>query len=113
MDTHTADYYVRLAMLNHGGVDGQCYVAAEAVYHLAGKREGWTPMVLKLPKGSKYKTHWFLQRGDGIVDPTEAQFRRPPSYRRARGCGFLTKRPSKRARVLIRRVRRWYGNYAR
>ncbi len=110
MDTATADYYVRLAMLNHGGVDGQCYVAAEAVYHLAGKREGWIPQVmpaLGLSRG-KYRTHWFLRRGESIVDPTEAQFRRTPDYSRGRGCGFLTKRPSKRARSLMQRARRLY-----
>jgi hypothetical protein len=48
-------------------------------------------------------THWFLRHTSGLVmDPTVSQFRSPPDYTKARGCGFLTKQPSKRAHELMR-----------
>jgi hypothetical protein len=82
---------------------GNCYVASEALYHaLGGKRAGWTPCVLRMPDGER---HWFL-RGHGVVlDPSARQFsprdRRRIPYTQGRGTGFLTKRPSRRARALL------------
>ena len=50
-------------------------------------------------------THWFLQHNSGlIVDPTAAQFKHQPNYSRARGRGFLTAQPSKRAQVLMQKL---------
>jgi hypothetical protein len=82
---------------------GHCYVASEALYHLlGGKRAGLTPMVLKVEFG----THWFLKTNSGdILDPTADQFQEAPDYTKARPCGFLTKQPSKRASIVISRVK--------
>jgi hypothetical protein len=82
---------------------GHCYVATEALYHLLGPSAGWAPRVISFPDGG---THWFLQRGAERLDPTAGQFEGEPiPYTRARGCGFLTRQPSRRARVVIARVR--------
>lgn len=81
---------------------GHCYVASEALYHLlGGKAAGLVPQVIQHEGG----THWFL-RGPGgqILDPTADQFKTPVPYAEARGAGFLTRNPSKRARVVIGRV---------
>jgi hypothetical protein len=87
---------------------GNCYVTCEALYHLlGGKRSGWKPYTVP----HEGDTHWFLGRyylGPGryalkvILDPTKKQFRRAPDYSKARGRGFLTKKPSKRARELMK-----------
>lgn len=80
---------------------GGCYVTAEALYHLlGGKSAGYVPMVLNHEGG----THWYLEhRGSAttILDPTEWQFAGTPDYSKGRGCGFLTKKPSKRAQALM------------
>lgn len=90
---------------------GNCYVTCEALYHLlGGKKSGWKPMVVK----HEGTTHWFLLKLDlgfvepvysphnFILDPTVRQFKTRPKYHKARGCGFLTKGPSKRARALMK-----------
>jgi hypothetical protein len=84
---------------------GCCYVATEALYHLWGKENGYTPMRVPyvLPDGSKGQ-HWFLeQRASGLqVDITSDQFRGLlPDYENAVGTGFLTKKPSRRAQQII------------
>lgn len=53
--------------------------------------------------------HWFLKHEVGvIVDPTAIQFKDPPTNldreRLARGSGFLTKLPSKRALELMKEL---------
>lgn len=84
---------------------GQCYVVSEALYHmLGGKAAGWTPIRMK----HEGTTHWALyHRESGVVlDATTSQFKVPPDqhdYEKAIGCGFLTKKPSKRARALLRK----------
>lgn len=81
---------------------GNCYVTTEALYHLlGGKAAGWIPQVMRI--GSD--THWFLRhRATGlVVDATAKQFgKETPDWSLARGTGFLTKGPSKRARLLMR-----------
>ena len=74
---------------------GNCYVTCEALYHLlGGKKSGWKPMHMRHEGDS----HWFLKHESGIVmDPTVRQFKNSPNYSKARGRGFLTKEPSKRA----------------
>jgi hypothetical protein len=51
------------------------------------------------------KNHWYLWHSHGswerIVDPTVHQFAMIPEYWRGRGCGFLTKKPSKKAQKII------------
>lgn len=79
---------------------GNCYVTSEALYHLlGGKGAGWTPMTVR-HEGS---VHWFLRHDSGLVlDPTKWQFSSEPPYHRARGRGFLTREPSRRARIMMR-----------
>jgi hypothetical protein len=78
---------------------GNCYAASEALYHiLGGKRAGWKPMHLK----GRGIGHWYLQHKSGmILDPSGRQFDKKPDYSKGKGCGFLTKRPSVRARMVI------------
>lgn len=81
---------------------GHCYVASEALYHLmGGKGAGLTPQFVR----HEDQPHWFLRHQDGtIVDPTAEQFGTPVPYDQARGCGFLTKNPSRRAQVVLDRM---------
>lgn len=79
---------------------GNCYVTAEALYHLlGGKAAGYVPMVMNW----EGDTHWFLKHKPTglLIDPTKSQFEQTPDYTLARGSGFLTKEPSKRARSLM------------
>lgn len=81
-----------------------CYHAAEAVYHLAGgKRSGLVPVSGKLRSG----THWWLRnRKTGeVVDPTSGQLPRGYDYGKGTPRGFLTKKPSQRAQVVIDRAK--------
>lgn len=81
---------------------GNCYVASEALYHiLGGKRSIWRPQVMRT---SRTETHWFLRSSLGtVLDPSRRQFRdKLPDYDKARPCPFLTRRPSRRARALMR-----------
>lgn len=88
---------------------GCCYVATEALYHLWGKENGFTPMCVPyVIEAHAYGTHWFLeQRTTGLqVDITADQFdpkvaRTVPDYKSAKAKGFMTKKPSKRARQII------------
>ncbi len=78
---------------------GHCYVAAEALYHMGAKGEGYRPHVLSLEGGG---THWYLVDEQGtVLDPTAAQFDQAPDYQAGRCCGFLTTRPSKRTRTVM------------
>lgn len=79
---------------------GNCYVTCEALYHLLGAKH-WTPMNVRHEGDS----HWFLKHDSGlIVDPTADQFKTTPPYHLARGRGFLTRRPSLRARALMEKM---------
>lgn len=79
---------------------GHCYVASEVWWHLEGRERGYVPQVIRHEGG----THWYLRRGDHVVDLTAAQFDAPVPYERGRACGFLTRHPSKRAQKLISRL---------
>ena len=80
---------------------GHCYVACEALYHLGLRERGWVPTHVR----HEGQSHWFLTNDDGeVVDPTAGQFSAPVPHREGRRCGFLTRWPSRRARVLIARV---------
>jgi len=91
---------------------GCCYVASEALYHLWGKENGYTPMCVPyIIEAHAFGTHWFLEhRPSGLqVDITADQFdpkvtRTVPDYKAARPKGFLTKQPSKRAQRVIQAV---------
>jgi hypothetical protein len=81
---------------------GYCYVAAEAMYHLAGgAASGLSVYRCSLPGGG---THWWLRDSDGrIVDPTGEQFTQPP-YGLGVRTHFLSRQPSRRTATLIARV---------
>jgi hypothetical protein len=102
-----------LAIKNRHPLEGHCYVAAEAVYHLlGGKKKGLTAVVAKLPKGG---THWWIKTNNGIIDPTKEQFgkERIP-YELGKPTGFLTRLPSKRCKIVLERYRkneRLYRNH--
>jgi hypothetical protein len=83
-----------------------CYVATEAAYHLFGRGAGFVPYVFNYGEG---RTHWWLknEQTGAVLDPTAPQLRGKTSvYAKGRRASFLTKRPSKRAAELIRRVKR-------
>ena len=84
------------------GKRGNCYVTSEALFHLLGGKDGgWTPVRLRM----EGDTHWFLRHKSGlIVDATKSQFGTSPEYSKGRGSGFLTKQPSKRAKILMERL---------
>lgn len=81
---------------------GHCYVASEAAYYLLGGREdGWQPCYVKHLGAS----HWYLKHtSGGILDLTSEQFQSPVAYERGGGKGFLTQKPSKRAKLLLQRI---------
>lgn len=82
---------------------GNCYVTSEALYHLlGGKQTGWKPCIVYV----KNRSHWFLRHSCGIIlDATVSQFGGTlPDYDAARGSGFLTKSPSKRAKALMEKL---------
>jgi hypothetical protein len=80
---------------------GHCYVASEALLHLAKKRNvQLKPMFL----WHENSPHWYLVCSGEILDLTRKQFSNPPDYTKGKGKGFLTKAPSKRAKELIARV---------
>lgn len=83
-------------------LDGLCYVASEAMYHLTGGKNTWKPSQME----HEGVSHWFLVHKDTgtVFDLTESQFQTPVPHDEARGRGFCTGEPSKRARVLIERV---------
>jgi hypothetical protein len=78
---------------------GNCYVTSEAVYHLlGGKARGWTP-IQGYHEGT---SHWALRSRDGrILDLTAKQFKRRPHYEKFVGRGFMTRKPSRRAKELM------------
>jgi hypothetical protein len=87
---------------------GNCYVTCEALYHLlGGKAAGYVPHTVR----HQGEVHWYLVKyalpsgygtgGGQVIDPTVSQFRTKPDYSKGRGRGFLTARPSKRARALM------------
>ena len=82
---------------------GHCYVATEALFHLLGGRQsGYVPHQLQHEGAS----HWFLKNPSTghVLDPTAEQFSDPVPYNNARGKGFLTAKPSRRAQVVIDRA---------
>jgi len=86
---------------------GHCYVVSEALYHLmGGKAAGIVPLHMVHDGVS----HWALRLADGsVLDATADQFITQPDYSKAVGSGFLTKRPSKRAGILLERIEKVGG----
>ena len=84
-------------------MSGHCYVASEAYFHLAGgKVAGLVARRIK----HEGVTHWWLEDRDGnVIDLTAEQFYASVPYHKGRSTGFLTRRPSKRAQIVIDRVK--------
>ena len=83
---------------------GHCYVATECFYHFLSENEkgAYKPHILKFND----IVHWFLkntENGD-IIDITKEQFDFDLDYSKSRACGFLTKAPSKRTKILMSRI---------
>jgi len=84
---------------------GFCYIAAEAAFHLlGGKSNGLKSYCAVYVEDGKRCTHWWLTKGNWIIDPTASQYLEldlQPPYHLGKGAGFLTKQPSKRASRLM------------
>lgn len=79
---------------------GNCYVVSEAIYHVFKKTNvhGWKSMHMN----HENESHWFLKHESGmILDLTAGQFKKKPDYSKAKGMGFLTKEPSRKAAKLM------------
>jgi hypothetical protein len=87
-------------------LDGFCYIASEVLYHLVAKHLGYTPAQMWVHiGGGRECSHWFLRKGEAVVDITAVQFGKTPiPYRKAHGCGFFTKKPSNAAQEIMRRI---------
>lgn len=92
---------------------GHCYVASEALYHLIRSLSFNDHLLEYKPcrgRDSDNITHWWLQDNEGkILDPTAEQYtsqsKVPPYHKGLRG-PFLTRIPSKRALIVIERVKK-------
>ena len=89
---------------NDNAVAGHCYTASEVCRALLGP--AWEPFVVT----HECSFHWFLRHRDSgeILDPTAAQFRRLPSYEKARP-GRFGLRMSAASEVLLWRVLSQFG----
>lgn len=85
---------------------GHCYVATEALFYLLNKKEKkfWKPRWVK----HENDTHWYIQNIETkqIIDLTRKQFKTKVPYHKGIGCGFLTKKPSKRTKILLSRIKK-------
>ena len=99
-----------------GTLDGHCYVASEALWHLLDKSL-WQPHYALYMDAGGRATHWWLVHKDTleIADPTKEQYDGykfldknledgVPPYKIGKIGNFLTKEPSKRAKIVIDRV---------
>ena len=106
-DLLSRNYRYISELKNRDITTGHCYIASEALYHLiGGKKSGYSPRVARESDG---ETHWYLENKDGKkLDPTRSQYTKigeEPPYAKGRGCGFLTRKPSKRASIIIQRIK--------
>jgi hypothetical protein len=76
---------------------GMCYVICEAIYYLTKKQ------VIPHRINHENISHWYLKSDYNIIDPTVSQFKRKPNYKNGKRAAFLTKYPSKRCLILIKR----------
>lgn len=85
-----------------GRIEGQCYVASEAAWHiLGGSKSNWSPMYLR----HHGEPHWYLQDTTGrIIDLVADKMKGKINYNKGRRSAFLTKKPSKRAVILMGRL---------
>jgi len=87
------------------------YIVSELVYHeLSIKGYELFPFVMRLPGGG---THWFLKNKEGgIIDYTKDQYNYELDYSTAIRRSFLTKKPGKRTRLLLKLMRQLAGQRA-
>ena len=89
----------------HNPTFGHCYIASEALFHLAGGKA--SGLSIKRARDASNISHWWLESAEGqIFDPTSDQydhFGTKPPYQSGVSTGFLTKNPSKRAKILMDR----------
>jgi hypothetical protein len=88
-------------------LEGHCYIAAEVLWHSLGKNN-YKPICASYSDEKGKCTHWWLvdKKTNNILDPTAEQYHpEKPPYELGRGCGFLTKEPSKRAKIVLNRMR--------
>ena len=83
---------------NPNQLTGHCYVFSEVLYHLIGKK-GLKPMFIR----HEGQPHWFLfdEWTGAYIDPTASQFETPVPYLQAKGKGFRTRFPSRRAQTVL------------
>ncbi len=84
---------------------GHCYVATETLYHLMDS-DDVKPCCGRDDDGI---VHWWLEyrKSGKRIDVTAEQYLsvgKVPPYENGRGSGFLTKEPSKRARLVMDKV---------
>ena len=80
-------------------------MASEALLHWLCENHcgGWRPKFIK----HEGEPHWFLRHDSGLIlDVTADQFKTTVPYKNAVGKGFLTSFPSKRAKVVLERLRK-------
>lgn len=85
---------------------GHCYVASEVLFHILNNPKKYSPMRGKDKDGTN---HWWIIDVDNgnIIDPTVDQYNmlnKIPPYEVGVRCSFLTKSPSKRAKILLSRI---------
>lgn len=79
---------------------GHCYIASEALHHLCAKK------TYPCHVSHEGKSHWYLiDEHKNVIDITADQFKNKPDYSKGRRIGFLTKKPCKRTKILIDRIR--------
>jgi hypothetical protein len=102
-DDLLSEQFAQMQTAERNPLFGHCYVASEALYHLAGaKKSGMRPRRLRIAEN--YWHWWLVDREGKVVDLTAGQFSEPPDYGSGLRTAFLSKRPSARARKLMARV---------
>lgn len=91
-------------MPNRKKLTGFCYVASETVWYqlTEHQRELLQPHYMRV----NGMIHWLLKSKqlNIVVDPTAGQYDEPLNYDNAIKCAFLTKKPSKRTAILLKRM---------
>ncbi len=90
-------------------LEGHCYIAAEVLWHSLDKKD-FKPMCAVYFDEKGKCTHWWLKNKNTgeILDPTAEQYYPDtPPYTLGRGCGFLTKEPSKRAKIVLNKIQKF------
>jgi len=102
-----------LKIVNRHLTTGHCYAASEAAFHLLGGGRDWMAVCGRDESG----THWWLKHKHThmVLDITAEQFTvfgKKPPYQNSKPCGFLTKTPSKRAQIILDRLKEKYDYVA-